>query len=146
MRFNHEPCFGVNTNSNLLGTVERYFLVFSEEWTLRLSSTRRILSPFGYLAYGKTLEKRLFASDKKPRYVHLYHSTDLEAHERGEVEKKINQLTTFLNGNINKFREFGPGMETYFELYYDENAKRKEKKGEPDKQEQTARKFVFFEE
>ena len=37
-------------------------------------------------------------------------------------------------------------METYFELYYDENAKKREKKGEQDKQEQRARKFVFFEE
>ena len=82
-----------------------------------------------YQVYGKTIEKKLFASDKGPRYIHLYHSSDLEAHERGEVEKKINQLTTFLKSNINKFREFGPGMETYFELYYDENAKQKPKKG-----------------
>jgi transposase len=37
-------------------------------------------------------------------------------------------------------------METYFELYYDENAKKREKKGEQDKQGQNARKFVFFEE
>ena len=40
----------MNTNSNLPGTVARYFLVSSEEWTLRLSSIRRILSPAGYLA------------------------------------------------------------------------------------------------
>ena len=55
-------------------------------------------------------------------------------------------MTTFLNGHINQFREFGPGMETYFELYYDENAKKREKKGEQAKQGQGARKFVFFEE
>lgn len=108
--------------------------------------TNRSCNIPAYQVYGKTIEKRLFASDREPRYVHLYHSTDLEAHERGEVEKKMNQLTTFLTGNINKFREFGPGMETYFELYYDENAKPKEKKGEQKKQGQTARKFVFFEE
>ncbi len=96
-----------------------------------------------YQVYGKTLEKRLFATDKKPRYIHLYHSSDLEAHERAEVEKKINQLTTFLKSHINQFREFGPGMETYFELYYDEEAK---KKGKREKQEQSSRKFVFFEE
>lgn len=108
--------------------------------------TNRSCNIPAYPVYGKTIEKRLFASDREPRYVHLYHSTDLEAHERGEVEKKMNQLTTFLTGNINKFREFGPGMETYFELYYDENAKPKEKKGEQKKQGQTARKFVFFEE
>ncbi len=108
--------------------------------------TSRACNIPAYQVYGKTLEKRLFASDKKPRYVHLYHSVDLEAHERGEVEKKINQLTTFLNGHINQFREFGPGMETYFELHYDETAKKKEKKGEQKRQGQADRKFVFFEE
>lgn len=44
------------------------------------------------------------------------------------VEKKINQLTAFLNSHINQFKDFGPGMETYFELHYDENAKRSTKK------------------
>ena len=120
-----------------------------QEWILENKGsfeTSRACNIPAYQIYGKTIEKKLFASDKKPRYIHLYHSTDLEAHERGEVEKKINQLTTFLNGHINQFREFGPGMETYFELYYDENAKKKEKKGEKDKQGQRARKFVFFEE
>ena len=69
-----------------------------------------------YQVYGKTLEKGLFATDDKPRYIHLYHSSGLEAHERADVEKKINQLTAFLKSHINQFREFGPGMETYFEL------------------------------
>ena len=105
--------------------------------------TSRSCSIPAYQVYGKTLEKRLFATDKKPRYIHLYHSSDLEAHERAEVEKKINQLTTFLRSHINQFREFGPGMETYFELYYDEEAK---KKGKKEKQEQSSKKFVFFEE
>ena len=105
--------------------------------------TSRSCNVPAYQVYGKTLEKRLFATDKKPRYIHLYHSSDLEAHERAEVEKKINQLTTFLKSHINQFREFGPGMETYFELYYDEEAK---KKGKKEKQEQSSRKFVFFEE
>lgn len=98
-----------------------------------------------YKVYGKTIEKRLFSSDEKPRYIHLYHSSDLEAHERGEVEKKINQLTAFLNSHINQFKEFGPGMETYFELHYDEHAKKK-RNGNRDTKEAQARKFVFFEE
>ena len=46
----HEPCFGVNTNSNRPGTVARYLLVSSDVCTLRLSSTMRILSPFGYFS------------------------------------------------------------------------------------------------
>ena len=108
--------------------------------------TSRACNIPAYQVCGKTIEKKLFASDKGPRYIHLYHSSDLETHERGEVEKKINQLTMFLNRHINQFQEFGPGMETYFELYYDENAKKREKKGEQNRQGQNARKFVFFEE
>src|SRR5699024_11393932 len=43
-RFSQEPCFGVNTNSNLPGTPARYFLVSWEVCTWRLSNTNRILS------------------------------------------------------------------------------------------------------
>ena len=120
-----------------------------QEWILENKGsfeTNRACNIPAYQVYGKTIEKKLFTTDKKPRYIHLYHSTDLEAHERGEVEKKINQLTTFLNGHINQFVEFGSGMETYFELYYDENAKQKKKKREQDQQGQKTGKFVFFEE
>lgn len=98
-----------------------------------------------YQVYGKTIEKKLFGTDKKPRYIHLYHSSSLEADERTGVEKKINQLTAFLNSHINQFRDFGPGMETYFELHYDENAKKTGKK-DKDTADSSARKFVFFEE
>ena len=117
-----------------------------QQWILENKGsfeTSRSCNIPAYQVYGKTLEKRLFATDKKPRYIHLYHSSDLEARERAEVEKKINQLTTFLKSHINKFREFGPGMETYFELHYDEEAK---KKGKREKQEQSSKKLVFFEE
>lgn len=122
-----------------------------QQWVLENKGsfeTNRACNIPEYQAYGKTIRKRLFATDKEPRYIHLYHSTDLEAHERGEVEKKINQLTAFLRSHINQFKDFGPGMETYFELHYDENAKKrvgKEREGD-NKQDQATRKFVFFEE
>lgn len=98
-----------------------------------------------YQVYGKTIEKKLFGTDTRPRYIHLYHSSSLEADERARVEKKINQLTAFLNSHINQFKDFGPGMETYFELYYDENAKRNTKKAK-DGDNAPDKKFVFFEE
>lgn len=98
-----------------------------------------------YQVYGKTIEKKLFGTDTRPRYIHLYHSSTLEADERAGVEKKINQLTAFLNSHINQFKDFGPGMETYFELYYDENAKRNIKKAKGGENVQD-KKFVFFEE
>ena len=114
---------------------------------------KRLYNIPAYEVYGKTLEKKVFATDKRPRYVHLYHSVDLEANEKRDVEKKINQLTSFLNSKLNKFKEFGPGMDQYFLLHYDDKAKRPENKkkqempkGEEHKQEKAERKFVFFEE
>lgn len=121
-----------------------------QKWVLENKGsfeTNRAYNIPAYQVYGKTIEKKLYGTDKKPRYIHLYHSSSLEAHERSEVEKKINQLTTFLRRHINQFKEFGAGMETYFELYYDENAKKNGKK--KDKEDGTAKptkKFVFFEE
>ena len=119
-----------------------------QKWVLENKGsfeTSRACNIPAYQVYGKTIEDRIFASDKKSRYVHLYHSSGREAKERGNVEKKINQLTGFLKRNINKFRDFGPGVETYFELHYDGNAKRRTKEKEGDKKT-TAKKFVFFEE
>lgn len=119
-----------------------------QKWVLENKGsfeTSRSCNIPAYQVYGKTIEKKLFGADKKPRYIHLYHSSSLEADERTGVEKKINQLTAFLNSHINQFRDFGPGMETYFELHYDENAKKTGKK-DKDTADSSARKFVFFEE
>lgn len=119
-----------------------------QKWVLENKGsfeTSRSCNIPAYQVYGKTIEKKLFGTDKKPRYIHLYHSSSLEADERIGVEKKINQLTAFLNSHINQFRDFGPGMETYFELHYDENAKKTGKK-DKDTADSSARKFVFFEE
>lgn len=120
-----------------------------QQWILENKGsfeTSRVCNIPAYETYGKTIEKRLFASDTKPRYIHLYHSSSLEARERSEVESRINRLTAFLNGYINKFKDFGPGMETYFELHYDEGAKKREGSKKTDSKEQATKKFVFFEE
>lgn len=127
-----------------------------QEWVLENKGSfeeKRLYNIPAYEVYGKTIEKKLFATDKKPRYIHLYHSVDLEASEKKDVEKKINQLTSFLNSHINQFKEFRPGLEQYFLLHYDEKAQKKEKKkkdeGDPreeKEQEKAERKFVFFEE
>ena len=123
-----------------------------QKWVLENKGTfetNRAYNIPAYQVYGKTIVDTLFSSDEKPRYIHLYHSSGKEAKERGDVEKKINQITAFLNRHINQFKEFGAGMDTYFELYYDENAKKRIRNGKPeggDRQEQTARKFILFEE
>ena len=113
------------------------------EWVLENKGTfetNRANNIPAYRTYGKTIRKKLFATDKEKRYVHLYHSSSKEAKERSKIEDKINQQTDFLRRNVNQFKDFGPGIETYFELTYEE------KPGKGDKQGQTQRKFVFFEE
>ena len=118
--------------------------------------TKRLYNIPAYEVYGKTIEDELFATDKKPRYIHLYHSSNLEARQRTSVENKINHLKTFLDSRINKFCEIKGAAEVYFDLYYEEvvieDDKKKEKKEkkdnkkEEDKPKQTAKKFVFYQE
>ena len=127
-----------------------------QKWVLENRGSfeeKRLYNIPAYEVYGKTIEKKLFATDRKPRYIHLYHSADLEANEKRDVEKKINQLTSFLRSHINQFREFGSGLEQYFLLHYDEKAQKKEKKKtdseklkEGEREKPTERKFIYFEE
>ena len=127
-----------------------------QKWVLENKGsfeTNRLYHIPGYEVYGKTIEKKVFATDRKARYVHLYHRT--------EVEKKINLLTEFLKKHTNEFKEFGPGMEQYFYLHYEEKAQKKRDKKEKEQKEEQwdiravekgkekqmpTKKFVFFEE
>lgn len=71
-----------------------------------------------YEVYGRTVTKKLYASDKKDRYIHIYHSIQKESAERGRLESKIRQIKQFLNKHVNEKREFGPGLEKYFILHF----------------------------
>ena len=77
---------------------------------------------YEYGVYGKTIRHKLYASDKKERYFHLYHSISKESAERIEIENRINQMTQYLKKYQNKVNEFGPGFEKYFNLHYDEKS------------------------
>ena len=55
--FSHDPCVGVNTNSNLPGTVFRYSWVSCEVWAEWLSRIILILSPAGYFS-SSSFKKR----------------------------------------------------------------------------------------
>lgn len=83
---------------------------------------KRANNIYEYGVYGKTIRHRLYASDKKERYFHLYHSISKESAERIEIENRINQMTQYLKKYQNKVKEFGPGFEKYFNLHYDEKS------------------------
>ena len=53
-----------------------------QKWVLENKDsfeTSRSCNIPSYQVYGKTIEKKLFGTDKKPRYIHLYHNSSLEA-------------------------------------------------------------------
>ena len=83
---------------------------------------KRINNIYEYGVYGKTIRHKLYASDKKERYFHLYHSISKESAEQIEIENRINQMTQYLKKYQNKVNEFGPGFEKYFNLHYDEKS------------------------
>ncbi len=73
-----------------------------------------------YEVYGTTVKRKLYATDEKARYIHLYHSVHKESTERTQLEAKIRQMKLFLNKHVNEVRQFGPGFEKYFVLHYNE--------------------------
>ena len=85
--------------------------------------SKRIHNISEHRVYGMTVKKKLYLSDEKDRYFHIYHSSFKESAEREIIESKIEQMANFLKKNANKAKEFGPGIEKYFELYYDEAKK-----------------------
>lgn len=73
-----------------------------------------------YSLYGTTVRKKLYVTDEKERYVHLYHSVSRESAETIQLESKIRQMKRFMDRHINEVREFGSGFRKYFDLYYNE--------------------------
>ncbi len=84
---------------------------------------KRIYNISEYRVYGMTVKKKLYVTDEKDRYFHIYHSSSKESAEREKIESKIEQMTKYLKRFSNTVKEFGPRYEKYFELYYDEEEK-----------------------
>ncbi|KUK71608.1 MAG: Transposase, IS4 family [Clostridiales bacterium 38_11] len=84
---------------------------------------KRIHNISDYRVYGITVKNKLYATDEKDRYFHIYHSIEKESAERTQLENRIDEMTKFMKRHSNEMREFGAGFERYFELYYDEEHK-----------------------
>lgn len=84
---------------------------------------KRIHNISDYRVYGITVKRKLYATDEKDRYFHIYHSIEKESAERTQLENRIDEMTKFMKRHSNEMREFGVGFERYFELYYDEEHK-----------------------
>jgi hypothetical protein len=82
--------------------------------------SKRLHNISDYRVYGMTVKRKLYVTDEKYRYFHIYHSISRESAEREAIESKIEMMTKYLKRFSNTAKEFGPAYEKYFELYYDE--------------------------
>jgi len=84
---------------------------------------KRVHNISEHRVYGITVKKKMYLTDEKDRYFHIYHSSYKESAEKEVIESRIEQMTKFLKKYSNTVKEFGAGFEKYFELYFDEEKK-----------------------
>jgi len=77
----------------------------------------------GYGLYGITVKSKLYETDEKERYFHIYHSVTKEAAERTAFEVKLKKMRTYLMEHVNEEINFGPTFQHYFYMHYDESGK-----------------------
>lgn len=72
-----------------------------------------------YKAYGTTIRKNLYGTDKKERYFHLFYSSQKEYAEREQLEAKGEQMGFFLKKLEGKKVTIAEGYKQYFHLEFD---------------------------
>ena len=82
---------------------------FEEEWACSISE---------YGIYGKTIKRKLYATDRKERYFHLYYNSARASTQKRELESQLTEMKRFLLNHTNEKRAFGPSYEKYFYLHY----------------------------
>lgn len=74
-----------------------------------------------YGDYGKTIKAKLYETDTKERYFHIYHNISKEAAERVQLEEKLKTMKNAMMKRIGKPAEFSGAYKEYFYLHYDED-------------------------
>ena len=70
--------------------------------------------------YGTTIKRRLYESDSKDRYFHLYHSSSREGNERALLAKELRHMKAYLKKHTNEAAQFGAGFQHYYRLHYND--------------------------
>lgn len=70
--------------------------------------------------YGMTIKRKLYETDKKDRYIHIYHSIVKESAERTMLIKKLRAMKTYMMKHTNEVITFGPRFSKYYILHYNE--------------------------
>ena len=77
----------------------------------------------GFGVYGKTVKRKLYETDEKERYFHIYHNISKEAAERNLFEDDLKKMKTYMTKHQNEEVSFGPKYSKYFYLHYDKSGK-----------------------
>ena len=70
-----------------------------------------------YGVYGTTVKRRLYYSDEKERYFHIYYNDAKKAAEHEQIEVKIEKIGQYLEGRKGKVYEPSDKVKEYFECY-----------------------------
>ena len=73
-----------------------------------------------YDVYGTTIKRKLYETDTKERYFHLFHSSAKEGEERALLAKKLRKMKAHLMQHTNEVIEFSSGFNHYYRLHYNE--------------------------
>lgn len=84
---------------------------FENKWAMHIDE---------YDVYGTTIKRKLYETDAKERYFHLFHSIAKEGEERSLLAKKLRRMKAHLMQHTNEVIEFGPGFQHYYRLHYNE--------------------------
>lgn len=71
-----------------------------------------------YRVSGITVTRRLYPSDEKDRYFHIYYSDRKRSSEREQLEAKIDRMSLFLQEHEGKKLVLGKTFQKYFKLFY----------------------------
>ena len=69
-----------------------------------------------YKTFRKTIKKKLYISDEKERYFHIYYSDQKACAEHEQIEAKIDRMTKYLNSLKGEKATVGDGYKKYFKL------------------------------
>lgn len=73
-----------------------------------------------YDVYGITIKRKLYESDSKERYFHLFHSIAKEGEQRSLLAKKLRKMRTHLMQHTNEVITFSSGFDHYYRLHYND--------------------------
>lgn len=74
---------------------------------------------------GTTIRKKMFESDRKERYFHIFYSLSRENKERALLEEKLRKISKTLKKQEGRQIRLSESYEEYYELYYEEEEKEK---------------------